>query len=99
MSLAPTRDDMLTVSEITRLIKASLEDQFTRVWVRGEISGLRRVSSGHLYFSVKDSGAVLPSVLWKTSAMRLGFEPHDGMITAFGFTAAPSWSAARRRRA
>ncbi len=68
-----------TVSEITRLIKVTLEDAFYSVWVEGEISDFKRHSSGHFYFTLKDEQAQLSSVMWRGKNMNLFFTPQDGM--------------------
>lgn len=69
--------EALTVSELTREIRSQLEDNFETVRVEGEISGLKRHTSGHVYFTLKDEGAVLSSVLWKGNAARIQI-PRDG---------------------
>ena len=68
-----------SVSEISALLKRALEERFDHVRVRGEISGFKRHSSGHLYLSLKDENAVLDGVVWRGTAARLGLNPEDGM--------------------
>lgn len=70
-----------TVSKLTFYIRRLLEENETLqdVWVQGEISNLSRPASGHIYFTLKDSSASLRSVMWKTSAARLGMALQDGM--------------------
>jgi exodeoxyribonuclease VII large subunit len=68
-----------SVSDLTREIKALLEEAFPIVWVSGEISNLHRHSSGHTYFTLKDSGGQIRAVVWRTSAGRIRFRPEDGM--------------------
>ncbi|KPK88268.1 hypothetical protein AMJ80_11305 [bacterium SM23_31] len=68
-----------TVSEITRLIKTTLEDSFYSVLIQGEISDFKRHSSGHFYFTLKDQHAQLSAVMWRGKNMRLYFTPQDGM--------------------
>jgi exodeoxyribonuclease VII large subunit len=82
----PPTDTILSVSALTRLVKDSLEGSFPALWVRGEVSGCRRPESGHLYFSLKEgTAALIECVVWRTSAIRLGFEPRDGTeVEAFG---------------
>ncbi len=70
--------DVLSVSQVTAVIQELLGEAFPRVAVRGQISNLRRQSSGHLYFSLKDEGAQLPCVMWRSAADRLKFRPQDG---------------------
>lgn len=77
--LMPPTEEVLDVTTLTRLIKRQLEDRFAQVWVRGEISNLRRQSSGHVYFSLKDKGSQLPCVLFARDAARQSFELVDGM--------------------
>jgi exodeoxyribonuclease VII large subunit len=68
-----------TVSELSAALKRSIEENFSVVRVRGEISGFKRVSSGHWYFALKDADAVLDAVCWRTTAMRIAVRPEDGM--------------------
>ncbi len=53
------------VSEISRLVKSTLEDEIGLVWIEGEISGLRRPASGHLYFDLKDADSLINAVLFR----------------------------------
>ncbi len=69
----------LSVSEISSLLKRTVEEAFSLVRVRGEISGFKRHSSGHLYFALKDAEAVLDAVCWKGQAGRLSVKPEDGL--------------------
>jgi exodeoxyribonuclease VII large subunit len=74
-----------TVSELTARIKSTLERGFDDVVVRGEVSGLSRPRSGHVYLNLKDDGACLRSVLWRSTAQRLAFDLHDGLaVRAWG---------------
>src|SRR3954470_918933 len=68
-----------TVSEISGAVKRALEGNFGRVRVRGEITELKRYPSGHIYFSLKDDGAKLAGVVWKSSVARLGMVPENGV--------------------
>jgi len=56
-----------------------VEDRFGHVRLRGELSGVKRAASGHLYCCLKDAGAVIDGVMWRTGAQRLGFVPEDGI--------------------
>jgi exodeoxyribonuclease VII large subunit len=69
----------VSVSELAGAIKRTLEGSFDRVRVRGEISGFKRATSGHLYMMLKDENAAIKAVCWRTTAMRLGMAPEDGM--------------------
>ncbi|MCX5656755.1 MAG: exodeoxyribonuclease VII large subunit, partial [Candidatus Omnitrophica bacterium] len=67
-----------TVSELNRQIRTILEDSFPVIWVEGEVSNLKRPSSGHLYFTLKDENAQLRTVLFKNNQGKLKFELEDG---------------------
>ena len=56
-----------------------VEERFSFVRLRGELSGVKRAASGHLYCSLKDEGARIDGVMWKGSVQRLGFLPEDGI--------------------
>ena len=68
-----------SVTELTLELQEHVAGRFSEVWVRGEATNVRRVSSGHVYFSLKDPGAILPAVLWRTAAARLKFQLADGV--------------------
>ena len=70
---------VLTVSQLTQLIKSELEDRFPEVWVEGEISNFRPYHSGHVYFTLKDSQAQLRAVLFRSAAQRVPFALQDGL--------------------
>ena len=72
-------EEILTVAELTWRIRALLEEEFDQVTVVGEVSGLKRPRSGHLYFELKDPEARLSAVIWRSTAARLRFELEDGM--------------------
>ena len=61
------------------MLKRTVEQQFGHVRVRGELSGVKRAASGHLYLSLKDEAARLDGVMWRGSVQRLGFLPEDGV--------------------
>jgi exodeoxyribonuclease VII large subunit len=76
-----------TVSSLTKYIRDLLEKDapLQDVWVAGEISNLSRPASGHVYFTLKDAGASLRGVIWKTSVSRLNLVLQDGMaVTVHG---------------
>ncbi|CDL00853.1 exonuclease VII, large subunit [Magnetospirillum gryphiswaldense MSR-1 v2] len=68
-----------SVAELSGALKRTVEETFAHVRVRGEISGFKRHSSGHLYFALKDAEAVLDAVCWRGQAAKLGINPEDGM--------------------
>lgn len=69
---------VLTVGQITSVIAELLGEAIPRTAIRGQIANLRRQSSGHVYFTLKDEAAQLPAVMWRSSAARLRFKPEDG---------------------
>ncbi|HNO80238.1 MAG TPA: exodeoxyribonuclease VII large subunit [Phycisphaerae bacterium] len=69
----------LTVSQITRSIKSAIEMALpTTVHVVGQLSNVKKHSSGHLYFTLKDEGSELGCVMWRSQADQLKFKPEDG---------------------
>ncbi len=69
----------LTITEISQALKRVVEDRFGFVKLRGELSGVKRAASGHLYCSLKDEGAVIDAVMWRGTTQRLAFVPEDGI--------------------
>lgn len=75
----------LSVSQITGVIKTTLESSLGEVVVEGEISNYRPASSGHLYFTLKDEDSQIQAVMFRGDAVRLDFKPADGqMVTIHG---------------
>ena len=81
MSEAPPLSNLpeFSVSELSCALKRLVEENFAFVRVRGEISGLKFHSSGHVYFDLKDEKACLNAVIWKTGVARLKVKPESGM--------------------
>ena len=67
------------MSEISRLVKKTVEDTFGQVRVKGEISECKHHSSGHIYISLKDETACLAAVCWRGNSGRLSVRPETGM--------------------
>lgn len=68
-----------SVSELTALIRETLELNFESISVEGEISNFKKHASGHWYFSLKDSGAQISCTMWKGFNNLVFFTPEDGM--------------------
>ncbi len=68
-----------TVSELSNLLKRTVEDAFPYVRVRGELSRVTRPASGHCYFELKDERAVISAVTWKGNYARLKVKPEQGL--------------------
>lgn len=71
--------EVLTVSQLNGRARVLLEDVFRSVWVEGEISNLARPASGHMYFTLKDSGAQVRCALFRQSATRVRQALRDGL--------------------
>src|SRR5213080_1033419 len=67
-----------TVTQLTRHIKDCIERGYSNVWVEGEVSNFKAYGSGHLYLTLKDDGAQISAVIWRSDAARLKFLPGDG---------------------
>src|SRR5262245_58682669 len=75
----PAAPPILSVTQLTQQIKAVLDGSFPFVWVSGEISNFKRHQSGHCYLTLKDEGAQIRAVIWRTTALRTRCELHDGL--------------------
>lgn len=79
---------IFTVTDVNRYIKEKLDNDYllTNIWVKGEISNLRQPGSGHIYFTLKDSLSCIKSVMFRSRASRLLFQPANGMaVTVRGY--------------
>jgi len=74
-----SKPQVLSVGELTALLRGVVEQCFPCVWVAGEISNCTRAGSGHVYFTLKDDDAQLKAVMWRSAAQRLRFELRDGL--------------------
>ncbi|MFC5526204.1 exodeoxyribonuclease VII large subunit [Rhodanobacter ginsengisoli] len=70
---------VLTPSSLNRLVRDLLGDALPQVWIEGELSNVARPASGHLYFTLKDSGAQVRCAMFKPKAAALRFRPVDGL--------------------
>ena len=79
--------EALSVSDVNKYIKMlfNTDDVLSAVAIRGEISNFKKHTSGHMYFTLKDSGGEIAAVMFRGDASRLPFIPSDGMrIIAYG---------------
>lgn len=79
--------EFFTVSEITKILKDEIENSpnFTSIWVKGEVYNLTYHSSGHIYFTVKDEGALLSAVFFRYANKSMKFKLEEGMsVLLFG---------------
>jgi exodeoxyribonuclease VII large subunit len=73
------RPRVLSVSELNRLARVTLEQNLPLTWIAGEISNLKRYDTGHCYFTLKDEAAQVDCVMFRQKAMLLGWQPQSGM--------------------
>jgi exodeoxyribonuclease VII large subunit len=73
------RRRILTVSELTSGIRSTLEEGFPELWIQGEISNCRVWNTGHVYFTLKDAGAQLKAVMFRSAYRYLKFKVEDGL--------------------
>jgi exodeoxyribonuclease VII large subunit len=76
---SPPQRRIVSVSELTAAIRGLLETSFGDIWVDGEISNCRLWNTGHLYFTLKDGGAQLKAVMFRSAVRYLKFKPDDGL--------------------
>ena len=85
IDLGGKSDQVVSVSEFTRKVKALLESGIRPGWVRGEVSNLRAQASGHVYFSLKDADASVSAVLFRGDAARQTVKLRDGQqVVVYG---------------
>lgn len=76
---------VLSVADATRLVRAVLEGSLPPMWVAGEVSNLRRPTSGHVYLTLKDAASQLKAVIWRGTAAQIPFRIEDGLeVLCFG---------------
>ena len=71
-------DTVLSVSQLNRQVGDLLEGNFSRIWVRGEISNFTQAASGHWYFTIKDERASVRAVMFRGRAQAVGLTPRAG---------------------
>src|SRR4030042_5573619 len=71
---------ILSITELTQIIKEHLEKTFGEVWVEGELSNVRSPASGHYYFTLKDETSQLRAVLFRFLGRQVKCELRDGML-------------------
>ena len=79
ISETSTTRSVLNPSTLNRLVRDLLGDVFPFVWIEGELSNVAKPASGHLYFTLKDSGAQVRCAMFKPKSASLRFRPVDGM--------------------
>jgi hypothetical protein len=74
-----SQPNVQTVSQLTNAIKSRLADEFASVWVGGELSGMTKATSGHVYLTLKDASASLSGIIWRTTASAVKFDLKPGL--------------------
>jgi exodeoxyribonuclease VII large subunit len=75
----------LSVSQVSNQLRLTVERSFSQLAVEGEISGLKKAASGHVYLKLKDAEAVLDAVIWRSAAGRIKAALEDGQhVVAYG---------------
>ena len=76
---AAAENHILTVEQLNMRIRSLIEGQIGVVWIQAEISNFKPHSSGHFYFSLKDSKSQISAVMFRGHNSKLKFKPHDGL--------------------
>lgn len=79
MTLAVEMIHEYTVTQLARDIQGVITTSFSNIKLRGEISGLKRHTSGHIYLSLKDANSVIDAICWRGTAARLAHPPEEGL--------------------
>ncbi|MFQ6760394.1 MAG: exodeoxyribonuclease VII large subunit [Alphaproteobacteria bacterium] len=85
-------DMIFSVSDASALLKNVVETAFPEIRVRGELSGITRATSGHIYMSIKDSGAVINAIIWRSTPVPFKLEEGTEVIITGKFTTYPARS-------
>lgn len=85
-------DMIFSVSDASALLKNVVETAFPEIRVRGELSGITRATSGHIYMSIKDSGAVINAIIWRSTPVPFKLEEGMEVIVTGKFTTYPARS-------
>lgn len=82
---AEAEQNIFSVSQISALIQNTLTSEFSNIRIKGEISGLKMHTSGHVYFNLKDESSVINSVCWRGTAQKLPFKLEEGLeVVVYG---------------
>lgn len=74
-----TTPQIFSVEQVNNLLRGLIENHVGTVWIKGEISNFKPHSSGHFYFSLKDSKAQISAMMFRGHNSKLKFKPHDGL--------------------
>lgn len=85
-------DTIFSVSDASALLKRVVETAFPTIRIRGELSGITRATSGHIYMSIKDAGAVINAIIWRSTPVPFKLEEGAEVIITGRFTTYPARS-------
>ena len=68
-----------SVTELSSALKSTIEDNFGYVRIKGELSGINKHSSGHIYLTLKDENAVINGIIWRSSVAKIKIQPEEGL--------------------
>ena len=68
-----------SVTELSSALKSTIEDNFGYVRIKGELSGINKHSSGHIYLTIKDENAVINGIIWRSSVTKIKIQPEEGL--------------------
>ena len=68
-----------SVTELSSALKSTIEDNFAYVRIKGELSGINKHSSGHIYLTLKDENAVINGIIWRSSVAKIKIRPEEGL--------------------
>ena len=71
--------NILSVSQVSNQVKYSLEQNFSNVWIKGEVASCKSYPSGHIYLTLKDESAEIPAVIFSKYAQQMTHYPSSGM--------------------
>ena len=85
-------DVIFTVSDASALLKGVVETAFPRIKIRGELSQITRATSGHMYMTIKDSGAAIQMIVWRGTPIAFKLEEGMEVVVTGRFTTYPARS-------
>ena len=85
-------DMIFSVTDATTLLKKVVETAFPEIRIRGELSGITRATSGHLYMTIKDANAAINAIIWRGTPVGFKLEEGTEVIVTGRFTTYPARS-------
>lgn len=85
-------DTIFSVTDASALLKGVVETAFPNIKIRGELSQITRAASGHMYMTIKDSGAAISVIIWRGTPLSFKLEEGMEVIVRGKFTTYPARS-------